>query len=685
MDISDPRKLLASAIAASIYSGPPDRQADLVRRILMLAAPDRDDAPEQPAESGRIGVWQPVERDGRVSYVRVPGIPDAQRRDWADIAEIPPKGKRKRIVLLGESVARGFYSDPWLSPAQVLQAHLDAVDDPQQFEVIDLARNDMLSWELQELIRQALALAPDGFVLFAGNNWAKLPLVEVLCDQQLSELCAAIVRTDGVPGLAAYLSERAAAMAHAILGAVHDLPDPKIPTILVVPEFNLLDWSHEESMPPWLPGQAMRDWWDLNAQAGAALDARDFDTASRCAQQMIALDGETCPGPLALLARCRLASGATDDARRLLEKARDARVWDPPQGAVPQTLSSIQRALRAEQCRYIEVVDLPEVFRGHLGGVLPDRRLFLDYVHLSFEGAQIAMSAVARAIARVHAREEPALEALLARSSSLYDPEVVGQGHFCAAIHNAHWGQPLEVVQHHCSKALELSQKTAAVMREFLFGRRGPRWLYPLGAMEATPIVQRFLAGDGLRASRFDAVLREAVRRSLGVQERASHEEVLQHCLALSSLETEGEEDLLDPFYLPAWNDRSWNWDEHHYHRAYHAESVFRFDAGAQRPVVLRLTYRTSNASPGATFSMFVNESVVGRFQASGEWRSIQVDVPAHQLARGTNTVTIRWPALPSDDTDRLGQAADRLARGVLELTPVFGDIHSFKVCSTRQ
>lgn len=685
MDISDTSRLLASAIAASICSDSQERQADLVRRILMLAAPDGADVADEEPESGRIGVWQPVERDGRVSYMRIQGLPDSESRAWAEVAEIPPKGERRRIVLLGESVARGFYSDPWLTPAQVLQTHLQAVDDPRQFEVIDLARNDMLSWELHGLIRQAMALEPDGLVLFAGNNWAKLPLVEVLCNQQLCEQCAVILRTEGVPGLSVHLSQRAAAMAHAVLGAVHDAPAPKIPTILVVPEFNLLDWSDEESPPPWLSGQGSRDWWNLNARARAAFEAGDFDTVSQCAQEMIALDGETSPGPLSLLAKCRLASGATEDSRRLLEKARDARVWYPPRGAVPQTLSSIQRALRAEQCGHIEVVDLPDVFRDYLGGDLPDRRLFLDYVHLSFEGVQIAMAAVAQAIARANAREEPALGALQARSSALHDPEIVGQGHFCAAIHNAHWGQPLEVVQHHCSKALELSQKTAAVMHEFLQGRRGPRWLYPLGAMEGTPVVQRFLMGHGLRESRFDGVLREAVSRSLEACGQASHEKVVQHDLAPGLLETAGEEDLLDPFYVPAWNDRSWDWEEHHYYRSYHPVSIFQLGASAQRPIILRLTCRIVDASPGETVSLSVNDSVVGEFQASSGWRSIQVEVPAHQLIQGINTVTIHWPALASDGTDRLGRAADQLSRGLLELTPVFGDIHSFKACAARQ
>src|SRR5580692_8140366 len=53
--------------------------------------------------AGRVGIWEARDTPGGREFVRVPG---ANWRGWAQVDRIAPKHGR-RVVLLGESVARG--------------------------------------------------------------------------------------------------------------------------------------------------------------------------------------------------------------------------------------------------------------------------------------------------------------------------------------------------------------------------------------------------------------------------------------------------------------------------------------------------------------------------------------------------------------------------------------------------
>src|SRR6185369_17114880 len=62
-----------------------------------------EETPGDKPEKLRGGIW---EATGDGSFVRVnTGEP---MHFWANVQKIPPKGPRRRIVLVGESVARGF-------------------------------------------------------------------------------------------------------------------------------------------------------------------------------------------------------------------------------------------------------------------------------------------------------------------------------------------------------------------------------------------------------------------------------------------------------------------------------------------------------------------------------------------------------------------------------------------------
>jgi len=69
-----------------------------------------------PSDAGNIGVWDIVETaDGRA--LRRQNHSPGELRMWADVSEVPGKGKARRVVLVGESSARGFLLDPAMTPS----------------------------------------------------------------------------------------------------------------------------------------------------------------------------------------------------------------------------------------------------------------------------------------------------------------------------------------------------------------------------------------------------------------------------------------------------------------------------------------------------------------------------------------------------------------------------------------
>lgn len=264
-----------------------------------------------------------------------------------------PRGARARIVLLGESVARGTFYDSAVTPAGMLQTMLNSVFPPDGVEVVDLARNNLSLDGLRGLAAECLALRPDACVIFAGNNWA--PAGQVLLGSGVSptesreahraEWAIAALRTGGVAALKRLLERVLEERAAALLDQLSTMAR-RIPLVIVVPEFNLQDWRCvlSEGVPSDV-GSGLDRWHQLRARAIEAMDQDQLDLAEECANEMAAIDrGTTGEGPT-LLADCALRRGHSEQARALLELARDARIWDIGPTS-PRVFSVVQRLLR---------------------------------------------------------------------------------------------------------------------------------------------------------------------------------------------------------------------------------------------------------------------------------------------------------------------------------------------------
>ena len=122
-----------------------------------------------------IGIWSPNNSSAKQLFIktngtenRYPGSPYL----WSDNQEIlQKKTDKKRILLIGESIARGFVLDPVFTPAEVLKNLLFTSIEPDSLEVIDLACTGIGASDLLQLIRSSMQLKPDIVILMAGNNW----------------------------------------------------------------------------------------------------------------------------------------------------------------------------------------------------------------------------------------------------------------------------------------------------------------------------------------------------------------------------------------------------------------------------------------------------------------------------------------------------------------------------------
>ncbi len=196
----------------------------------------------------RLGVWKRPTPGKDVPFIRDP----QQKREWfywADHERLEPKRTRWRVVLTGESVARGYFYDPQFNLASALQGMLESELGPGTIDVVDLAKSNLRMPQLRDCIGQSLALTPDVLVIFAGNNWhphlsdGDIPYVDTL------------LRQFGVPGLKAYLDSKREEAVRRLVNQTNSVLAPRsVKIIWVIPETNLRDWVDPPSVAPLLAG-----------------------------------------------------------------------------------------------------------------------------------------------------------------------------------------------------------------------------------------------------------------------------------------------------------------------------------------------------------------------------------------------------------------------------------------------
>lgn len=633
-----------------------------------------------PGDVERVGIWE--RKKGSSSFVRCQKFLDEWHL-WANIGKIEEKKKKLRVVLIGESAARGYLYEPQFTPAMALEAILQSRLGQNAVEVIDLARTD-LSVRVRELAKSALLLEPDAVIVFAGNNWN----IASWGHLQLPLLYMAL-REQGIAGLKKLYEEQ---LAQTVIAMARDIASTYasqgIPFFWIVPEFNLGDWKDSGRNVPHLNSAKTPEWlasWD---DAHEALAIGELNRAIAAAEVMVQLDEGISSAAWYVLAECHKLRADLDKARECLEKARDTFIWDNSQSTSPRSFSAAQNALRTTLGG--NVVDLPHLFREYLDGGIPDRRLFLDYCHLTAEGIGVAMAAAASQVLRSITNQEVSWRELLDAHVAPSD-QVEAEAAFLAAIHNAHCRQPYDVVFHHCLRSIRFSTDVAEVMRCFadFQSRRAPMLMCRSAGQIAgsgSPLIQHYLFH--VNQQQLDSVLLDSITASLKTGGIDIGEQI-QQLRHQEYLAAGGQVDLLD-FYFCASTaqmlDSMWILPVAHqltaadYYRAHWRESKFLFVAksglAASLTLTCRLPYRAVESS---TAIVAINGKVEHSLMMNGDWETWEFMVPGEFLQDGVNEILIHWPIPKFDEKKRLEAAAGQLLEGTPpDLYCNFGEIHSF-------
>lgn len=637
-----------------------------------------------------VGIWERKVENGKVCFVRNRETMKEWHL-WANVGRIEAKGAKQRVLLLGESVARGYLYDPEFNPASALQKILDTQFGDDEIEVIDLARTN-ISYEIREVALGALQLEPDIAIIFAGNNWS-------VSEPRPSEIAGTseALSKEGIAGVKRITEEQIARKGRLVVNDISAAYERKgVPVIWMVPEYDLAHWRDPFTNAPYLAEGANHQWLMLLEEAQAALRSGNVDKARERALRMVELDQGITVAGLYILAECSHQSNDVEAERKYLELARDAACWDSTRTCMPRCYSITQQVLRTEVRKYKhELIDVPELFKEYLHRQLPGCRLFLDYCHLTSEGIQITMAAAASAVLRTLKGVDTPWYALT--GDHLWpSKQTEAEASFLAAIHAGHWWQSYDIVRYYCARALSLSPHAADLMLNYIELQTVYSVPMRMSASEdqilklGSPLIHRYLLGTNLK--RLDKVLLDGIVDALaeaGIEARQQLDRLRREEHSV----TERQINLLDYYYSSSGNlspqEVAWMIWTHYkgylsyegqYHRAMWRESTFVFVGEAGSPVRLSLTCRLPRSGPGeGVISIVLNgkpqvEMVIGK-----EWSSWDVDLPGEIVRDGLNEVSVNWPIPEFSSREELEKAIVNLCDGkFLDFYPIFGEIHSF-------
>ncbi len=671
------------------------RTARLLQGAGLLGAPEPAAPRPRPRPPEPISIWEPREVQGEIVWIR----PDPQPLGDHFAAQKILRRKRAelplRVAFFGESVAAGYLYAPHVTPARVLENQLRAIGGSGNFEVIDLARTNETLASLAETVRTSVQIQPDVLVLFAGNNWNLLETPEVspyapsvLARQRYGQA----LRQEGFAGPIRHAEERLRAVAKAALGSIAEIAGLiHIPVVVLIPEVNLADWETRQP-PVWLEGNGIARWHALYAEAVERLEAEDFQAALATAQALRELDGGACSSTWRLLARAEIGLGDAEAARRSCRAEIDAAPYATLATlSAPQLTIAARELLREAARRHgFLAVDLRDVFAKHAGPDLPGRRLFLDYCHLTLEGIQVAMAAVAAEVLNVSGMiDEPQdwrrlLPRLPPPAISL---EAEATARFGAAIHTAHrllaTGAKRPLLEHWCEAALDASPGIEEAMFDLVAARCAPCPAVLTAAQQrnlASPY--RLTLQHGWRWDHLDADLIEAIRAVLERRGRPAGEIIDDLLLEHLAVREEGTE-LLAPIYL--WEPLERFFPEvmdledlprRATLRSPWPETTFCLICDGERDIEIEITLRLPFGS--GPVAVTVNGEEVGIVEGGERWTCGVIRIGRGRLRRGLNRLALRSPMPATDGAAALAVVADRLEIGVAaDLQPVFGEVFS--------
>jgi len=636
-----------------------------------------EETPVDKPEKLRVGIW---EATGDGSFVRL--NTEDRSHLWASALKIPPKGPRRRVVLVGESVARGFLYDPDFTLAEALQKIMDAACGPDKIEVVDLARIGLNHEQLQELLVQALHLQPDALVIFAGNNWGLLP---ALSEERLLKMPAWFRAAGSWRGVKEVYESNLIAKSEQTLSLLEEIiQERRIPVVFMLPEFNLADWVTELDCPPLLNCEETEAWLRAKSEAEQLLKGADWEQAQRLGERLLELDQGTTPAGPNVLAEVSQKRGDHQTAKTFLELARDA-VLSLPFQKTPRCYSVVQQAIREGAAAHgIHLVDLPREFANYLRGELPDRRLFIDYCHLTLEGIRFSMALAAETLLPL--LNYPAKSSQeLAQVEMEVDGNVHAGAHFLAAVISGNMGQRIDVTRHHIRTALAYDRDIARTMQLFLdfHIRNAPtslcRSYEQLCELPNKTMIAAFY-NHSMREKFLNTKLITAISEELeavGIPVRSHIERLLisEHGIKNRTV------NLVNNLYSTSSRPRLVVDLRPEFYKATAKNTNFVLVCEKPEPLKFAITTKVPAVKSDQTISLRLNGNLVAEIPATDRWATSTCSAPAGLVHSGLNQVELSWPMPLWSGEKQRARVADRLEAGELvEITPIFGLVHSLRV-----
>jgi hypothetical protein len=655
----------------------------------------------------RIGVWEPEVKDGRVSFVRVEN--GRFDRIWADVERIPPKGAGPRVVFFGESVARSVFIESYFNCAFALERYLCSGSESKEVEVIDLAQAGQEIYELKEILASALALEPDAYVIFAGNNWHITRFRELVSAEDLSRIGAMLHETASWRPVRAYIETLYEKQVRGFVEYLGRLSaENRVPIIFIIPEFNLLDWRIESSwLNPLATSETRKQSLYLRALAEKELAAGNLHLVAALAEEIVEIEEGTNPFGFELLSKCHIGQGKIVEARRFKEKALDTESTSVHQ-INPGCYSITREVLRRECASHgITLVDLPRRFQEYLPDELPGRKFFFDYCHMNVEGIRLAMASVAEKLLPLLGCREQSWSDLIQLDFDV-DRKGLAQSHVLAAYINTVYGQDYEIVRFHCAEAIRHAPEIADLMRLCIdvqvrktnlkyvreierLVRRNANGRYSFPNHAKTNYISLYPSS---RTWLEEGLCLPFIRSMTDVlsETDSSIKSIVDDLLEEEYGVCSGEIDLLQPWFADLTlnhEERVWNAVRNHY-RSHSPQSSFLLFCQSPCPVKISITCRVHDATVLADqVRLLVNGKVCHSVLAATRWVTSKWEIPAELLHEGINSIIVRWPEPKQSKKERVVEIANIFKEvtvwsNLFDIFPIYGEINEFRAYGSR-
>ncbi len=408
----------------------------------------------------QVGIW-----NKNIDFPLDEFVRDKNYRDefllWARTTKIPLHKDNFRIVLIGESVARGFLYDPYLTPAMILEKSLNVKIGKCNFEVIDLARTAIGIDQLIKLSEQSLLLEPDMIVMYAGNNWIRRP--DELDKAEIAQIL--MNHKDTAQRIGKAREKQIEADVNQLMSVLSGISKSRnIPIMFMVPGVNLVDWSHNlgnEYFP--LQTKNALEIYKIKDKIEENLDLNNYAQAKELIEQLISYE-PNCAIGYELKGKLLLRENKYDDAVLQYTKAHDTDIYIPV--SVPGCTTFCQNVIKSKANEFgFMVIDIPERFKESFPGDYAGNSMYIDYCHLSYIGMHFAMNYAANDILTYLKYEIFSQEPVFIDLSN----KIISKIHFFAAIHCSHWGnQSYDLLYYHCKKAIDASQNISYYMEKYI-------------------------------------------------------------------------------------------------------------------------------------------------------------------------------------------------------------------------